>query len=109
MNGLGSVYTLQVRKGNSRHFNVAVYEATTEGASFSTATTKAPRRVPIGSLYLPVAAAVGQNSNRIVAQFDSPIVVYPGQYIAFVVKPVLGTATATETLLFNVGFSSYYI
>jgi hypothetical protein len=27
VNGLGAVYTLQVRKGNSRHFNVAVYES----------------------------------------------------------------------------------
>lgn len=89
--------------------HTALTLATTEGASFSTATTKAPRRVPIGSLYLPVAAPVGANSNRIFAQFDSPIVVYPGQYIAFIVKPVVGTATATETLIFNVGFDSYFV
>lgn len=89
--------------------HTALTLATTEGASFSTATTKAPRRVPIGSLYLPVAAAVGQISNRIFCTFASPIVVYPGQYIAFIAKPVLGTATATETLLFNIGFDSYWV
>jgi hypothetical protein len=89
--------------------HTAVSLATTEGASFSTATTKAPRRVPVGSLYLPVAAAVGQNSNQIRIGFQSPIVVYPGQFVAFIVKPILGTATATETLLFNIGFDHYWV
>jgi len=89
--------------------HTAVSLATTEGASFSTATTKAPRRVPVGSLYLPVAAAVGQNSNQIRIGFQSPIVVYPGQFVAFIVKPILGTVTATETLLFNVGFDHYWV
>lgn len=74
-----------------------------------TVITKAPRRVPLGALYLPVAAAVGQVSNRIFCTFASPIVVYPGQYIAFIAKPILGTATATETLLFNIGFDSYWV
>lgn len=88
--------------------HTAVSLATTEGASFSTATTKAPRRVPVGALHLPVAAAVGQVSNRIQIQLQSPIVVYPGQFIAFIAKPILGTATATETLLFNIGFDHYF-
>ena len=79
--------------------HTAVSLATTETASFATATTKAPRRVPVGSLYLPVAAAVGQNSNQIRVSFQSPLIVYPGQFVAFIIKPVLGTATATETLL----------
>lgn len=89
--------------------HTAVSLATTETASFATATTKAPRRVPVGSLYLPVAAAVGQNSNRIVCQFNTPLIVYPGQFVAFIVKPILGTATATETLLFNIGFDHYFM
>lgn len=89
--------------------HTALSLATTEGASFSTATTKAPRRVPVGALYLPLATPVGAVSNRVSVSFQSPIVVYPGQYVAFIVKPVLGTATATETLLFNIGFGHYFI
>jgi hypothetical protein len=89
--------------------HTAVSLATTETASFATATTKAPRRVPVGSLYLPVAAAVGQNSNQIRVSFQSPLIVYPGQFVAFIIKPVLGTATATETLLFNIGFDHYFM
>jgi hypothetical protein len=90
--------------------HTAISLATTETGSFVTASAKTPRRVPLGFLYLPVAAVVGQPSNnRIYAQFQSPIVVNPGEYLDIVAKVVVGTATATETFLFLVGFDGYLV
>jgi hypothetical protein len=88
--------------------HTAVSLATAESASFATGTTKAPRRVGVGLISLPLAAAVGAVSTPLVMSFNSPLVVHPGQFVQLIIKPVLGTATATETLLFNVGFDHYF-
>jgi hypothetical protein len=85
--------------------NTALTLATTETASFATNTTKAPRRIPLGTLYFPIAAPVGAGPQNggIYRTFASAIPVYPGQYYGILVKPLIGTATATETFIFNIG------
>lgn len=82
--------------------------ATAETGSFVNATTKSPRRVPIGNLFLPIGAIAGEPSReKIYVKFETPIVVNPGHFIQTIIKVLSGTATPTETLLFSVGFDAY--
>jgi hypothetical protein len=75
--------------------HTAVSLATTEAA-----TTKAPRRIPVGIMTWPVAAAIGAapTGGDIVVLFDSPIYVNNGEFFAFVAKFILGTATASQVI-----------
>lgn len=82
--------------------------ATAEAASLATATTKAPRRMPLGILSFPVGAAIGTPASRpIYVDFEAPIVVNPGEFIAVVAKPLVGTATASQVIAFTIGFNGY--
>ncbi len=86
--------------------HTAVSLATTETASFATATTHAPRRLPLGFMYWNVAAPIGatpQNGD-IVQTFANPIYVNPGEFIATTAKFASGTATASQTIGYTVTF-----
>jgi hypothetical protein len=80
--------------------------ATTDTASFATGTTKAPRRMPLGFMTWPVAAAVGQQAQGgdIYMQFTQPIYCNAGEWMQTYCKFVVGTATATQVLAFTVTF-----
>jgi hypothetical protein len=86
------------------HTNVSL--ATTEAA-----TAKAPRRVPLGFVNAPIAATVGQNysPDAIVVAFSAPIVVNPGEFIATVMRQIVGTATASQTIYYSVMFDAHYV
>jgi len=89
--------------------HTAVSLATTETASFATATTHAPRRVQLGFQSAAVGTAIGGlYSPDVTFDFDSPIVVRPGEYLATVMKIVVGTATASQTITFNVTFDGNF-
>lgn len=88
--------------------HTAVSLATAETGSFVTATTKAPRRLPVGALSLPIGAVVGAYAGRIAVDFEAPLVIDPGHFIALIAKPLVGTATASQTLMFVIGFNAYY-
>ena len=89
--------------------HTAVSLATTETASFATATTHAPRRVQLGFQSAAVGTVVGGlYSNDIIFDFDSPIVIRPGEYLATIVKIVVGTATASQTITYNVTFDGNF-
>lgn len=89
--------------------HTAVSLATTETASFATATTHAPRRVQLGFQSAAVGSAVGAlYSPDVSFDFDSPIVVRPGEYIATIMKIVVGTATVGQTITFNVTFDANF-
>lgn len=79
-------------------------------ATAEAATTKAPRRVPLGFVYLPSAAAIGTvfTPDAIVVQFVAPIVINPGEYIASVVKQTVGLATASHTINYSVMFDAHF-
>jgi len=84
--------------------HTAVSLATTEAAA-----AKAPRRVALGLQTWPVAAAIGampQNGD-LYMPFDSPIVVYPGEFFAVVAKFIVGTATASQVIWSNVTIDGY--
>lgn len=86
--------------------HTAVSLATAETASFATATTKAPRRIPLGIMYWNVAAPIGatpQNGD-IFIPFQNPIYVNPGEFIAVAMKFLVGTATASQSIWYHVTF-----
>ena len=79
--------------------HTAVSLATTEAA-----TTKAPRRLPIGFMTWPVGAAIGQapQSGKLTIDLgDAPVFVNPGEFIQLVGRFVVGTATASQTITFT--------
>jgi len=89
--------------------HVGVSLAATETASFATATTRSPRKIPLGMMYAPVGAVVGQPySNEIWRSFDSPIVVRPGEYFQTFVHFRVGTATASQEVTYTVGVDGYW-
>lgn len=89
--------------------HTSVSLATTETASFATATTHSPRRIPLGCMTVPVGAAIGATYDRdVVRQFVTPIVVRPGEFIATTVRFRIGTATASQELTALVMFEGYW-
>jgi hypothetical protein len=87
--------------------HTAVSLATTESGSFATATTKAPRRLPLGIISFPIGAVPGTPATPIYVDFEAPVVVNPGEFIAIVAKPLIGTATASQVIAFLIGFNTY--
>lgn len=88
--------------------HTAVSLATSESGSFVSATNHAPRRIPLGMCTAPVGTAIGGLYDRdIVVNFDAPIVVRPGEYIATTVRFRVGTATASQELTYVVTFNGY--
>ena len=57
-----------------------------------------------------VGAAVGAvyTPDSISRWFDSPIYVNPGEFLAVVVKQIVGTATASQSIWFTVTFDAYF-
>lgn len=70
------------------------------------ATTKAPRRIPLGNLSWAVGAAIGAppREGSIYRQFQNGIYINPGEFLAVIAKPLVGTATASEVFEFTIGF-----
>jgi hypothetical protein len=78
-------------------------------ATAESATAKAPRRVAIGALGMSpgnAAAPVGTLIPQIGCTFQSPIVVAPGEFIAFVIKNM--SVPASGAAAFSVTFDAYY-
>jgi hypothetical protein len=73
------------------HDGTAVSLATADGAS-----TKAPRRVPLGCQSLPVGLAVGGNVPDLRVDFRQPLSVNAGNYLHVILKIPVGTATASQ-------------
>ena len=103
--------TLVVHGINISTFNMGAAVATTptllqwgiayDGTAVSLATvdgvsTKAPRRVPLGSQSLPVGLAVGGNVHDLCVNFRQPLSVNAGNYLHVILKIPVGTATASQ-------------
>lgn len=69
----------------------AVPLTTIDGAS-----TKAPRRVPLGCQSLPVGLAVGGNVPDLRVDFRQPLSVNAGNYLHVILKMPVATATASQ-------------
>jgi hypothetical protein len=84
--------------------HTAISLATAETGSFVTATAHAPRRVSLGVQSWAVGAAVGATAPDVYMPFTQPIFVNPGEFVAVAAKFVVGTATASQAIYFNVTF-----
>jgi len=70
----------------------------------------APRRAVLGFVSFPVGAAVGQPADKAIeVQFDNPIPVNPGEFIAATARCMAGTATASQVSAFAVHFNASWI
>jgi len=72
------------------------------------ATTRMPKRIPLGVQSFTVGALAGQTAPRIDINLDSPIVVEPGSYFHIILRVPYGTATATELFRGQVGINSIW-
>lgn len=89
--------------------HTSVSLATSESASFTTGTTKAPRRVPLGMEACLVTSAAGtlMSPAGVYRQFVSPIVVAPGEFVAVVARN-MGVVTTTGSVYGLVGYDAYF-
>jgi hypothetical protein len=88
--------------------HTAVSLATAETASFATGTTHAPRIVPIGIEAFPATAAVGTvGSGTAIVEFQSPIVVRPGEFVQLIARNV-GVVTTTGAITLVGMLDSYW-
>ena len=103
--------TLVVHGINISTFNMGAAVATTptllqwgiayDGTAVSlstadSATTKAPRRVPLGCQSLPVGLAVGGSVPDLCVDFRQPLSVNAGNFLHVILKIPVGTATASQ-------------
>jgi hypothetical protein len=78
-------------------------------ATGDSASAKGPRFLVLGQMYGAIGAVIGQGYDKdIVRQFQTPIVVNPGEYIAVTVRFLLGTATASQEVVGVIGFEGYW-
>jgi len=82
--------------------HTAVSLATTE-----TATTKAPRRFPLGLYTLAATAPVGTLGATFVHTFQAPVMVQPGEFIQTIVRNI-GTVGTSGTIAHHIGFEGYW-
>jgi hypothetical protein len=84
--------------------HTAVSLATADGVG-----TKGPRFLPLGQMYGAIGAVIGQGYDKdIVRSFQTPIVVNPGEFVALVVRFLLGTATTSQEVVTIAGFEGYW-
>lgn len=89
--------------------HTAVSLQTAETGTFANNTTHAPRRVALGWQSAAVGTPIGGlYAPEVVFSFDSPIVVRPGEFIATIMKIVVGTATASQTITYMVTFDGNF-
>ncbi len=84
--------------------HTAVSLATAETGSFVTATAKAPRRIFLGWEIFAATAAIGVlGSAGVTMQFNEPVYVNPGEFVAITAKNI-GTVTSAGTITIGVAF-----
>lgn len=89
--------------------HTAISLATTETASFATATTHIPRKKYIGMCSAAIGVVVGGLYDRaITADFSVPLVIRPGEFLATTVRFRIGTATASQEVTYTVDFDGYW-
>lgn len=78
---------------------LGVHSTAVSLATAEAATTRAPRRIPIGMQAFVVGDAIGASANQIVLDVSSaPVYVEPGSYIHIIARVPVGTATASQVI-----------
>ena len=87
--------------------HTALSLVTTESGSFVSPTTKAPRRVLLGTQGYAVTSAAGINGAIVDRTFISPITVNPGEYFQITMRNV-GTVTSAGALAITASIDHYF-
>ena len=97
-------YVYSLAYGNSQ-----VALTTADSISFTSPTTKAPRRIALGVEGCIANALAGTtlSSSGVYRSFASPVVIAPGEFVA-VVGRNMGTATTLGSVVHTVGFDAYW-
>jgi len=83
--------------------------ATTESGTFVSPSTKAPRRIWLGT-HSAIAAAVAGTAlgpGIINVTFNSPVVVAPGEFVAIAVRNQ-GVVTSAGSVVITAAFDAYF-
>jgi hypothetical protein len=89
-------------------FAAAVGSTAAATTTADAATTVAPRIVPLGSAAFLSTAVIGTSTPGFEVRFDSPLVVPPGAYWHFIVRPVGTVASNTLTVHGTVTVNGYF-
>lgn len=81
--------------------------ATPETGSFVTATTHAPRILPLGIDTYPVTAPVGTLGAAVNANFDTPVIVRPGEFLDIIARNI-GVVTTTGAITYIIRIEAYW-
>lgn len=87
-------------------FSLAFGSTAVSLATAESATAKAPRRIPLGVQSYAVTSAVGVVGQSISVHFDTPVAIYPGEFVQVVGKNV-GTVTSAGVIALLVSFDAY--
>ena len=87
----------------------AVSLATAEATTFTTGGGTSATRIPLGCENFIAAATIGTGSTtgNVNVQFNAPIVVHPGQFVAIAVKNV-GVVTTAGSITSFIGYDAYW-
>ena len=90
------------------HWALAFGGSAIDLATADAATTKAGRRMPLGTMGWIVGAAIGTAGNPIAMNLMTPIPVYQGQYLQIIEQTVIGTATGSEVFRGSVSIGGFW-
>lgn len=89
-------------------FQVAYGHTAVSLATTETATSKAPRRIALGMMNIPANTGTGYVATPINREWNTPIFVNPGEFIAIVCKNLSMALTTGGTVFFYVAFDGYW-
>ena len=92
--------------------NTAVTHATTDAIGTTAIGSKAPRYIMLGAVdVMAAAAAVGTVLTRTgnnVFNFNTPLVIHPGEFISIGVRTISGTAVTSGVIQGGIGYGGYW-
>jgi len=89
-------------------WSVGVNSSAGSLATADSASTWAPRRVPLGVQAFPVGSGVGTVAGDLSRAFVTPLVVDSGRYFHVVVQVPVGTATGSQIVRGDVSVNGYF-
>lgn len=82
--------------------------AQAEVNSLTATSVKAYRRIPLGFSSFVTGSAIGSQAPDITVKFDSPITVFPGEWVNIVAKFIQGTATANQVIWCTAMYDAHF-
>lgn len=94
--------------GTLLDWSVGVNSTAVSLATTDSATTNAPRRIPIGIQGFPTLTAIGVVGNDISRIFPTPLVVDSGRYFHIILQIPIGLATGSQIIRGDVMINGYF-